>query len=211
MAYTEWSMQGFEVANCNCNWGCPCQFNQLPTHGDCRAYTFVQIDQGHYGDVPLNGLRWGFVAAWPGPIHKGNGRFLTVVDERADTRQRAALETISHGKDTEPGAVVWAVFATAITEFLPTVAKPIEMTADIENRTAEVRVAGLLDGRVAPILNPITKKPHRARVTLPYGFEYTDAEFASGDATVGGDIPLDFHGTHAHLARIHWTTHGVVR
>lgn len=211
MAHTEWSMQGTEVANCNCNWGCPCQFNQLPTHGHCRAYGFVHVDKGHYGDVPLDGIRWGIVAAWPGPIHKGNGTMMAVVDERADAKQRAAIEAITRGQDTDPGTVVWQVFASMTSKFLPTVAKPIHLKLDIENRTAEIRIPGLVDGRVGPIVNPVTGKPHRARVTLPNGFEYTDAEFASGTAKAEGEIPLDFHDTHAHLARVHWTTHGVVR
>ena len=54
----EWSMQGTEFANCNCSVGCPCQFNALPTHGHCRAHTFVQIEKGYFGDVSLDGLRW---------------------------------------------------------------------------------------------------------------------------------------------------------
>ena len=51
MAHVEWSMQGVEYNNCNCNWGCPCQFNSLPSHGDCRALCFVQIDRGHFGSI----------------------------------------------------------------------------------------------------------------------------------------------------------------
>jgi hypothetical protein len=53
-------MQGVEFINCNCAWGCPCQFNSLPTYGDCRALGFGQIEQGRYGDVPLDGLRWAY-------------------------------------------------------------------------------------------------------------------------------------------------------
>ena len=67
MAYVDWQMQGLEVVNCSCEWGCPCQFNALPSHGHCRALTFVQVERGRYGDVPLDGLRWGILAAWPGP------------------------------------------------------------------------------------------------------------------------------------------------
>ena len=52
--YVEWEMQGLEYVNCNCAWGCPCQFNGLPTHGNCRAAGFVQIDQGRFGEVPLD-------------------------------------------------------------------------------------------------------------------------------------------------------------
>ncbi|PWU09534.1 MAG: hypothetical protein C5B50_27195, partial [Verrucomicrobia bacterium] len=57
--YIEWTMQGVEYANCNCAWGCPCQFNAAPSNGHCRAAVFVQIEQGQFGDVPLAGLCWG--------------------------------------------------------------------------------------------------------------------------------------------------------
>ena len=47
-----------EIATCNCAWGCPCQFNGLPTHGDCRAAVAMQIEKGHFGAVSLDGLKW---------------------------------------------------------------------------------------------------------------------------------------------------------
>ena len=211
MSFVDWKMQGWEVANCNYNWGCPCQFNQLPTHGNCHAYAFVQIEKGHFGGTSLDGLRWGIIAAWPKAIHQGNGTMQIVVDERANADQRAALETIAMGKETEPMKVVWSVFAAMTSTFLPTVAKPIELTGDIESRTATIRVPGLVTGDVGPITNAVTGAPHRVRVDLPNGFEYTQAEFASGTAKVDGPIPLDFTKTHAHFARVHWSTHGVVR
>lgn len=211
MSLVEWHMQGWEVANCNCNWGCPCQFNQLPTHGDCKAYVFVHIDKGDFGGTSLDGLRWGIIAAWPGAIHQGNGTMQIVVDERANPAQRAALEAVAMGKETEPMKLVWSVFATMTSKFLPTMAKKIELVADIENRTATLRVPGLVAGDISPITNAVTGAAHRVRVDLPNGFEFSEAEFASGSGKVEGAIPLDFTKTHAHLARVHWSTHGVVR
>ena len=208
---TEWTMKGTELANCNCVCGCPCQFSQLPTHGKCEAYCFVQIDKGNYGDVPLDGLRWGIVATWPGPIHKGHGTLQAIVDERGDAKQRAALEAIAHGKDTEPGKIVWAVYAAMTSTFLPTLAKPIDLRIDVNERMATVRVAGVVDGKVEPIRNPVTGAPSRARINLPNGFEFTQAEVASGSGKAMGEITLDFSNTHAHLADYHWSTHGVVR
>src|SRR5262245_9293388 len=82
MAFVEWTMKGTEYGHCNCNTGCPCQFNSLPSHGNCRAHSFFQIERGKFGDVTLDGLRWGFLAAWPGPIHMGGGTAVTVIEER---------------------------------------------------------------------------------------------------------------------------------
>jgi hypothetical protein len=208
----EWSMQGTEFVNCNCSVGCPCQFNSLPTHGHCRAHTFVQIDKGHFGDVRLDGLRWGIMAQWPGPIHLGNGTFQSIIDEKADPKQRAALEAVSQGKETEPGTLIWQVFSTTVTKVLPTLFKPIELTIDLKARTAKLRVPGVVDGDGASIRNPVTGAEHLVRVTLPKGFEFTEAEFISGNCKAASEsIALDFSNTHGHLARIHWSTHGVVR
>jgi hypothetical protein len=211
MAFVEWSMEGVEIVNCSCNCGCPCQFNQLPTHGYCRAHSFVQIERGHFGDVPLDGLRWGMVASWPAAIHLGNGTFQAIVDARADTRQRAAIEAVAHGRETDPGTLIWHVFSTTVTTVLPVHVGQIDLTIDLENRVATLSVPGFIDGTLRPITNPVTHKPQRVRVTLPAGFEYTDAEFCSGTTRATGGVPLDFTDTHAHVARIHWSTHGVVR
>ena len=210
MALIEWSMQGLEFVNCNCNWGCPCQFNGLPSHGSCRALTFVDVERGRFGEVALDGLRWGMLAAWPGPIHLGKGTFQTVIDERADARQRAALESISQGRETEPGKLIWQVFSTTIERFLPTLVKPIDLSIDLAKRTARLHVPGLVEGAAEPIRNPMTGDPHPVLVTLPTGFEFTEAQFVSGKSRASGPIELTFDATHAHLARVHWSTHGVV-
>jgi hypothetical protein len=211
MALTEWFMQGTEYGHCNCNWGCPCQFNAPPTHGNCRALAFFQIDKGRFGDVPLDGVYWGILGAWPGPIHEGRGIFQIVVDERTNERQRAALEAVGHGREIEPGKLIWQVFAAVIDQYLPTLVKRIDLSIDLARRTAQLSVPGLIEASAEPIHNPVTGAEHRVSVLLPEGFEFTKAEFASGKAKASGAIALDFDGTHVHLAPIHWTTHGVVR
>lgn len=209
--YVEWSMEGVEFANCNCSWGCPCQFNGMPTQGNCRAFVFMQIHKGHFGDVPLDGLRWGILGAWPGAIHQGNGKFQTIIDECANAKQRQGIETVSHGGETDPGSLIWQVFSTTVTEFLPTLYKPIDLKIDYSARTASVKVPGVVEGKADSIRNPVTGAAHQVRVTMPTGFEFTESEVVSGKSKATGPIALDLDGSHAHLARIHWSTHGVVR
>ena len=211
MAFVEWRMQGVQISNCNCNVGCPCQFNALPSHGHCRAYVFVQIDKGHFGKTRLDGLRFGGLFAWPGPIHMGNGTAMPVIDERADKDQRAAIEAILHGKETEPGSLITQVFSTTLSSALPTQYKAIDLKIDEKAGTASVRIPGLLEAHAEPIKNPMTGAPHRARLTLPTGFEYQEAEFVIGTGKSMVEPKLDFNGTHAHIAKINWSTHGVVR
>ncbi len=105
----EWQIQGREFANCNCAYGCPCQFNALPTTGSCEAVIGFQFDEGHFGDVRLDGLRAVNIYQFPGPVHEGNGAMQLIVDEGADAAQRDALLRIMQGEETAPMATMWAV------------------------------------------------------------------------------------------------------
>src|SRR5437667_12792148 len=91
MANTQWTIQGREFGNGNCAYGCPCQFNALPTQGHCRGAMAVHIDRGHHGSTNLDGLRLALLFKWPGPVHLGNGEAQPFVDARANPAQRDAL------------------------------------------------------------------------------------------------------------------------
>jgi hypothetical protein len=209
--YVDWGMQGVEFSNCNCNWGCPCQFNGLPSNGNCRAFIFVQIEKGHFGEVSLDGLSWGILGAWPSAIHLGNGTLFSVIDERADAKQRQAIEAVSHGKETEPGKLIWQVFSTTVSRLLPSLYKPIDLSIDYSGRTARVRVPGLIEGHAESIRNPVTGAAHQVKITMPTGFEFTESEVLSGKSKATGPVELNLDGSHAYVARIHWSTNGVVR
>ena len=186
MAFVEWTLKGVEYGHCNCSTGCPCQFNSLPTHGNCRAHSFFHIERGRFGDVVLDGLNWGFLGAWPGPIHMGGGTMMCVIEERASSAQRTALEAIAQGRETEPGTLITQVFSAMISRVLPTLYKPIELSIDVAGARGRVRVPGLIDAEASPIKNPVTGAEQRARVTLPDGFEFIEAEFATGRCRTEG-------------------------
>lgn len=207
----DWSIKGPAIVACNCDYGCPCQFNALPTHGDCRATMAMRIDEGRFGDVDLSGMKLVALLAWPGAIHEGRGQVIPVVDERADERQREAILKIMSGEETEPGATVFNVFASTYETVHPPRFEAIEFEADIEGRTGRIRIADLVQAEVGPIRNPVTGQEHRARVSLPHGFEYTEAEYASSTVDADGAIPLHWANRHSHLAVLHLTPTGPVR
>ena len=208
MAYVDWSIRGPEIANCNCDYGCPCQFNALPTHGDCRAMTAVRIDEGHFGAVDLKGVVFCGMFAWPKAIHEGNGEAFVVISDNATEAQRGALLTILTGQETVPGATIFNVFAPTLTKMHDPAYAKIEFDLDIEKRVGRVRVAGVIDTAVEPIRNPVTGAEHRAQVSLPNGFEYRTAEYASGGTRAEGAIKLAFQKSHSHVAMLHLTTQG---
>lgn len=208
---TPWEMRAIELSNCNCDYGCPCQFNALPTHGDCKATVCLEITDGHYGDVRLDGVRAGAVVEWPGPIHEGGGRLQPFVDERATGVQRASVLKIMSGQDTDPMATVFAVFATTMAVVYEPIIAPVEFDVDIDARRGSFRVPGLVETTGTPIINPVSGQETRARIDLPAGFEFEIAEVASGNSSTEGKIVMDLENSHAHFAAIHLNNHGVVR
>jgi hypothetical protein len=210
MAMMKWSVKGREFANCNCAYGCPCQFNALPTRGFCEAMVGFQFDEGHFGDVRLDGLRAVAIYQWPGPVHLGNGAMQLIIDERADARQRDALTKIMSGKETNDGATMWWVYAAMCSTRHPPLFLPIKLDVDVDGRTGHLAVEGVLESSGEPIRNPVTGLPHRARIDLPNGFEYRIAEIGSGRTRASGTIELDLKDTYAQFANIHLSDKGVV-
>ena len=119
-----WRIGGEAVVLCNCDWGCPCQFNALPTTGRCEAVGVWEVRKGHFGPTGLEGVRFARIYSWPGPIHEGNGTRQLIVDEKADEQQRQALDALDRG---EEGGPYFEVFAAVCPNRLETVTTPIEM------------------------------------------------------------------------------------
>jgi hypothetical protein len=208
---TVWQIKGRELCNCNCAYGCPCQFNSLPTHGDCKALIGYQFDTGNFGDVRLDGLRAALILSWPGPIHEGNGTMQAVIDERADTRQREALRKILHGEDTKDMATMWWVYAAMSPNKLETLYKPIDLKVDVEKRTGRMTIPGIAEMTGEPIRNPVTGAEHRARIDLPHGFEYTTAEMGSASSSVKGALAMELSNSYGQFNELHLSDSGIVR
>jgi len=194
--------------NCNCDYGCPCQFNALPTTGDCRAVVAWQIDEGHWGDVRLDGLLAVNTYAWPGAVHQGNGEMQSIIDERANEDQRRALTAVMQGEGAEPGTIMLQIYRAMCPNVHEPLFKPIDIQADMENRTARLTIPGVLETTVEPIKNPVTGAEHRARIDLPMGKEFHFAEVASGRTQAGGAVPLRFENSHAHIVYNAMTSSG---
>ncbi|WP_455918795.1 DUF1326 domain-containing protein [Ensifer canadensis] len=210
MTSVNWTIKGREFIHCNCAYGCPCQFNALPTHGNCCAVGGFEIETGHHGDTRLDGLRCGIIAAWPGAIHEGRGEVVPIVDIRATPAQRELLLRIMSGQDTEPGATFFQVFATTFETFHDPVFAEIDFDVDVGARTARLNVPGWIVARGEPILNPVTGNPHQARINLPQGFEYDVCEVGRGWADTKGPLTLSIPDSHAHFASMHLSESGVV-
>ena len=209
---TYWEFNGRELVNCNCEYGCNCQFNALPDKGHCQAVAGIQIDEGHYGDTRLDGLRIAAIFKWPGAVHEGNGEAIAFVDKRADDKQRDALLKIMTGQDTDPMATMFAVYASTLTKLHDPVFTDIEFEVDVDGRRGRLSIDGYVEMTGEPIRNKVTGAESRAQIVLPNGFEYAVADIGSASSrTSGGPVQVDFGDSYGQFANLHLSSHGVVR
>ena len=210
MSNVDWYVEGPSYGSCNCSYGCPCQFESLPTHGNCMGFEVLRIDKGHFGNVKLDGTQAAITYAWPGPVFEGKGVMQLIIDERANTQQREALAKILQGEETAEAATHWWVFRHMSEKVHPTLFKPIDFVVDIEARTARVSIPGLLESTGTPIKSPVTGKPHRVRINIPDGIEFEIAEIGSATTRGTGAIKLDLRDTYGQFNHLRHSGQGVV-
>lgn len=208
---TYWKFKGREFANCNCDYGCNCQFGGLPDKNFCQATVGMVIDEGFHGDTDLKGVKFAGVFRWPGPIHEGKGECVAFVDERTTEAQRNAILTILTGGDTDPFATVFAVFASTITTMHEPEFLPIDFEVDVEGRKARLRVPDRVESDGEPIKSPVNGAEVRAQICLPDGFEYEVAEIGAGTSRAMAPMQYTHGPSYGQFAYLHLDSHGVVR
>ena len=206
---TKWKIHAYYLDACNCDWGCPCQFNAKPTHGHCDGLSGIHIIDGNYGtDFKLDGLNMAYIGSWPGPIHEGHGKMTYYIDYRANDRQFDALSKIITGKAGDSGP--FALYASITEEY----EEPKRAHIRFETKGIRSRMtvrssdtdSALVDAWLEPIRNPVTGKVHRAIIELPKGVEATRMNQASAKRLLVNDSLLKFRyeGTYGSFSENVW-------
>jgi hypothetical protein len=199
-----WRIAGDEVVSCNCAWGCPCQFNALPTNGRCEGVAAFEIHEGHFGEVGLGGVRFARIYSWPASIPEGNGTRLTIIDDRAAADQRSALVALDSAKH---GGLYFEIFASVCPNLLEPIFAPLEIAINRGKRRAQVIIPDVLEARVEPI-NSVSGKPYRARIVLPDGFEFKKAEMGNTvrfDVKTPREVAMRHENSYAQLNAFDWS------
>ena len=208
MATSDWRLEGEWMKNCNCAFGCPCDFNAPPTHGYCKGLLGMRITKGYFEATKLDGLAFFVTVDFPGALHEGNGTIQPIIDERATPAQREALFSLMSGKHSAEGTL-FHILSLIVTKMHDPVFVPFEFSFDKNNRLAHLVAKGVLETDVEPIKNPVTGAPHRIQVVMPEGFEHIAGEVASANIHSTGAIKFDTKGTHSTLAHVVQTPEGV--
>lgn len=186
-----WSVAGDVVIACNCDWGCPCNFNALPSPGYCEGGWIWIVDRGHVDAVALDGLGLALFAKWPGAIHHGGGRAVCYVDERADDAQRAALTTLLGGELGGP----WGLFSKTYALEEPETAR---FDVRLAGHQTRVSIGDAVALELETIRNPVTQAQVHPEVVLPEGLVTKHGYMASSKVfRVGSGLDLDHGGQYA--------------
>jgi hypothetical protein len=149
---------------------------------------------------------------WPGEVHEGNGTQQVIIDERADPAQREALRKILHGESTAPGATHFFVYNAMASTVLDTLYAPIDLSIDVDQRTASLTIEGLVESRGAPLPSPHNGAlTNRIRLNTPDGPRYIYAEMGSGETTARAGINLDFKDSYCQFNILHINQNGLIR
>ena len=147
----QWRLSGDSFENCNCNVICPCLFSTSapltarPSQGTCDVVLAFHIDQGRYGDVPLDGLNVALAVHSPGPMAAGNLSAAAYIDERATDAQTAALGAIFTGAEGGPMAAFAPLIATQLG------VKKVPIRYAVEGRRRAVEIPGIMQIAVEPL------------------------------------------------------------
>jgi hypothetical protein len=169
----DWELTGTVIVACNCAYGCPCNFNALPTTGKCEGTWTWHVERGTFGDTSLDDLNFTVCVNWPGAIHEGNGEALILVDERADEAQRNAIETLIGGDAGGP----WGVLAWT----WPTIhgPKPVPYDLHLDGVKTRVKAGNSYEVVSETIKNPVSGAEVHPGATLPEGIVFKEADFGS--------------------------------
>jgi hypothetical protein len=158
-----WSFEADYFSACNCDWGCPCNFNARPTEGRCMGLGVYNIHTGQSGATPLDGTRFALYYKFPGLVEHGQGTACAYIDSRTTANQQEALEAISTGK---AGGGIFELFGCElVTTWLPTKITSIDF--EFSGGEGRISVDGfaeaeseLLSYPDGTVLRPLLELPH---------------------------------------------------
>jgi len=178
----QWWMRGDWFDVCSCNIACPCEFAQPPTNNRCEGVLAYHVREGAYGEVRLDGLNVIGVASFTGNVWAGEAKISLglFIDERADERQRQALQLVFSG---QAGGFM-ANLAASIGEVRGIELVPIsfEVAADLASWRAEV--PNNVTAAAEALSGPMTPPGARVQLLNPPGSEVGPGQVATwGKAT----------------------------
>jgi hypothetical protein len=197
---TRWRVKGQAIGACNCDYGCPCNFNAPPTKGPCAGVYVFHIEEGQIRGTPLHGLTIAQPGRSPGAIHLGGLTAYNFIDERARPEQRAALVRLLTGQVGGP----LAIFAGLTTTWLGPDFGPVVWEYD--GPRSYVRCGDAIEVKLAPIRNPVTGVASGFTLLLTHGLFTNQSELMTTEIlrVRHRELSFDHSGQYGESFRFDW-------
>jgi hypothetical protein len=176
----DWRIAGYYLESCNCDPICPCRMvngvrGGRSTYGVCYGVLAWRIEDGHCGEVELDGLTAVLVIRYDDDEPGSPWSIVLHLDEQADKSQRQALEDILLGRLGGPAVLQ-----------LPWVRKPSEVlgvrVGPIELGEGDLRVGTVVRLRATEKFDTADD----VRCVIP-GYDQPGAELVAEELTVQDD------------------------
>jgi hypothetical protein len=206
MADPRWAIRGEYMESCNCDYLCPCVYTNpqgAATYDHCTALMAYRIDDGNFESTSLAGCKFAFVIRSGKVMADGNWVFAVIIDEAADTAQRAALATLAGG---EAGGPPGLIRNNLVGDFRGVVTQPIDFEMQGLSRRAAVpelfafEIEGVASRNRSgePYYIDNTAHPANRRLALARAKRMRLHGF-------GLDLDLDGRGNNGHFAPFAWS------
>ena len=193
-------MTGCILGACNCDWGCPCNFDAPPTYGHCDGFYTQVIRDGRYGDIALDGLTFVWGGHSPGPIHEGGGSSILLLDVASSQEQRAAIERLWRGDGV---GSPFDEFASVTASWFDPLVVPIHVEVDgIRSRVQLGEKGSVYDLELTRVKNVVTGEEEEIYLDKPTGFTSTRSELGMSTRAVfvSHDLSVDLSGKYGEYA-----------
>lgn len=148
-----WRMRGDVMEACNCATTCPCNFGSDPTQVPCEVILGWRIQEGQYGDTPLDGLNVVLYGRMPGNAFQGGWTVGIYLDQRANQQQAEALRSIFSGQAGGWPAVLSSLIANTLAP------KQVPIQFERVNGENRITVPGLLEVGTEQVPDPMPGHP----------------------------------------------------
>ena len=182
----KWAMEADYLQACNCDYGCPCEFEAPPTQGHCEGIGAWRINKGNYGDVSLDGIGIGFSLKSKAALHEGDITLAAFIDEKANDDQKNAILQIMTGA---AGGLPFEIIASLVSNMLEPQIVPFNFNIDGQNSSVSM---GSTVMAFEPIKNPVTGDPEKMRIEHETGFLFKGADVVSAKECTSSVAGLEF-------------------
>ena len=186
----QWWMKGDWFDVCNCNIACPCEFAQPPTGGHCEGVTAYRVREGAYGDTRVDGLSLITLLQFDGDIWAGKASnivFAQFFDDRADERQREAMQMVFGGQAGGfPAVTAELLGEPVVREFAPI---RFSVADDLAEWSAEI--PGRVLARAEALSGPTTPPGARVQLLNPPGSETGPGQIVTWGRAIDNRVETD--------------------